>query len=241
MITILAVAHNPITLHHIRLVLEREGFHILSATSGKLALALAKEYRPSLIILDIMLPDMSGFELCSQLRTMPLIDQAPILFVSTYQSAQYVARALNCGGDDYLRVPFIGRELYARVRALLRRAKKAVNGATTIHMDSGQQSVAVNGKPIDLTPTEFQLLKHLCTRPDQHHTAASLLEALWQYPSGSGDTALVRNHIRNLRCKIENDPKHPSIILSLHGRGYTIKAHVTFETAEDNASLQPSG
>ncbi|NDJ75375.1 MAG: response regulator transcription factor, partial [Chloroflexi bacterium] len=169
--------------------------------------------------------------LCAHFRKMPYIDHIPILFLSVHQGAHHVAKALDCGGDDYLRKPFAACELNARVRALLRRGGIKTTRPTTLRLDSEACCIFVNNRRVDLTPTEFALLGHLCSRPNQHHTAASLLEALWHYPSGDGDPALVRNHIRNLRRKIEQDATHPKIIVSLHGRGYTIKAQVVHEQA----------
>ncbi len=208
--------------------LEREGVYvIIEAEDGKTALRLAREYRPDMIILDITLADMNGFELCSHLRAMPFVNHTPILFLSVHQSAQYAAQALDSGGDDYMRKPFATRELNARVRALLRRtASRQSNSQPVLRLDSCNQSVQVNNRRITLTPTEYSLLEYLCRYQSDHHTAHSLLEKLWHYPAGGGDTALVRNHVRNLRRKIESDPDHPTIIVSLHGRGYTVCARV---------------
>ena len=180
----------------------------------------------SLIILDVTLPDMSGYELCTRLRAMPYADRTPILFLSGQHGAQHVAQALDCGGDDYLRKPFAMRELNARIRALLRRAKfdEPAGSAPELRLSPADNSVEIDGRHIVLTRTEFQLLRYLCENANRHHTASQLLESLWNYPPGRGDTALVRNHVRNLRRKIEHDPDRPSIIISSHGRGYTVNA-----------------
>jgi DNA-binding response OmpR family regulator len=213
--------------------LEREGvYDIIEAEDSQTALRLAREYRPELIILDVGLADMNGFELCSHLRAMPFVNHTPILFLSAHQSAQYAAQALDSGGDDYLRKPFATRELNARVRALLRRTStRQTDSQPLLRLDSGSQSVQINNRRITLTPTEYSLLEYLCRYQDEHHTAYSLLEKLWNYPAGGGDTALVRNHIRNLRRKIEIDADHPTIIVSLHGRGYTVSARVLWNTS----------
>jgi DNA-binding response OmpR family regulator len=226
-IIILAIDDDSSIRESVSRTLEREGYNVLAAESAEPALALVREYRPDIIILDTMLPDMSGYEFCSHLRRLPFVDQTPVLFLSDYQGAQQVAMALDCGGDDYLRKPFVARELNARVRALLRRSsRKRSDNTTRLRMDGENHRVVLNGRAIQLTPTEFQLLDYMCRHQSRLHTAINLLEEVWQYAPGDGDTALVRNHIRNLRRKIEADPDHPAVILSLHGRGYTIKAAV---------------
>jgi two-component system response regulator MtrA len=164
--------------------------------------------------------------LCTQLRTLPFVERAAMLFLGKRPSAEAVAQALDCGGDDYLRQPFEPRELQARVRALTRRTiPKRTTTDVTLHLDSASHSVHIGSRCAQLTPTEFALLSYLCGNPSQLHSASSLLEALWRYSAGDGDTALVRNHIRNLRRKIEENPAHPRIIVSLHGRGYIVRAH----------------
>jgi len=229
MITILVVDHNDDARSVVSQTLSSEGYSVIEAKSAAFALSLAQKHRPDAIILDTGLVDMSGFDLCAQLRSMPFVERAPILFLSAQPNAQHIAQALDCGGDDYLRKPFAARELNARIRALLRRSSRAQAASTeTLYMDAATQTVTINRRRIELTPTEFSLLEHLAQHPANPKTAAQLLETVWQYPTGSGDTALVRNHIRNLRRKIEKDPDHPQIILSLHGRGYVIKARLMY-------------
>lgn len=229
---ILAVDNDAEVLSTIGRALEREGYQTITAKDGLTALRLAREYRPALIILDIMMPGMNGFELCAQLRRMPLVEDTPILFLSVHMEADHVARALDSGGDDYLRKPFVARELMARVRALLRRTvRKSSQTGPTLALNPKTHVVMLDGTPVTLTPTEYDLLNYLSRHQAQHHTAETLLQVLWNYPPGTGDTALVRNHIRNLRRKIEQDPERPEIIVSLHGRGYAVHARIAYTDA----------
>jgi DNA-binding response OmpR family regulator len=226
-ITVLAVDDDSDVRATIGRALKQDGHAVIEAEDAEAALRLAQEHHPDLIILDISLTDMNGYDLCSQLRSMPFVDQTPILFVSVHQTAQSIAQALDAGGDDYLRKPFAARELNARVRALLRRStSKQAFAFTVLHLDPETCTVLVNKKRVILTPTEYNLLRYLCEGQDDYHTPADLLENLWHYAPGTGDTALVRNHIRNLRRKLEADPDHPAIIVSLHGRGYGINARI---------------
>ncbi|MBN2305310.1 MAG: response regulator transcription factor [Anaerolineae bacterium] len=235
--TILAVDDDADVRATIRRTLKRDGHHLLEADNAKTALHMAQTHRPDMIIIDIVLGGTSGYELCTRLRTMPFVNDTPILFLSACKSPQDVAKALDCGGDDYLRKPFAPRELTARVRALLRRSTvQRVQPTAYLCMHAETHSVTVDNKHISLTPTEYGLLDYLCEYPDIHHTANDLLEKLWHYPPGDGDTALVRNHIRNLRRKIEQDPDHPTIIMSLHGRGYSVEAQIAKRTAPSVSS-----
>jgi DNA-binding response OmpR family regulator len=226
-ITVLAIDDDADVRSTIGRALKQEGHAVIEAENAEVALRLVQDHHPDLIILDISLGGMNGYELCSQLRSMPFVDQTPILFLSVHQNAQSIAHALDIGGDDYLRKPFAARELNARVRALLRRSASKQNfGLVTLHLEPETSAVVIDNKRIVLTPTEFNLLNYLCQGGDDYHTPADLLENLWHYAPGTGDTALVRNHVRNLRRKLEADPDHPAIIISLHGRGYGVNARI---------------
>ncbi len=224
---IMVVEDDEIILETLERALEREGHDVLGVLNSYEVVAIARESHPDLIILDMVLPGDNGLSLCTQLRKLPHLTDVPILFLTAYHSAHEIALALDAGGDDFMRKPFSIRELNARIRALLRRAnrnKKEDQQHLTI--DYNLRTVAVDQRVINLTPVEFELLDYLCVNTDKYHTANDLLESVWDYPTGSGDTALVRNHIHNLRNKLEYDPDRPRIIISLHGRGYRINANV---------------
>lgn len=226
-LTILLVEADSNERYLLGQALQQEGYATAEADSARHLLRVVRQVRPAAIVLDADLPDMNAFEACMQLRALPVVSHTPVLFLGTAHNADYIARALDSGGDDFLRRPFALSELRARVRALLRRtAKRALSAEPTIVLDSQNFCAVIDGRRVILTPTEYHLLEHLCTHKDEHHTANSLLEMVWAYPPGGGDTALVRNHIRNLRRKIEHNPDQPRILISAHGRGYTINAQI---------------
>ncbi|MBN1679185.1 MAG: response regulator transcription factor [Anaerolineae bacterium] len=224
---ILAVDSDSITRESVCHALRREGHYVIEADNAEFALNLALEHHPDIIILDAALTDMNVYELCARLRAVPHTSRASILFLSASQSAQHVARALDSGGDDYVRKPFVMSELNARVRALLRRIPhRNPLPDTVLRMVPVAYRVSINAQFIQLTPTEYHLLDYLCKHQGEYCPAVQLLEAVWNYPPGAGDEALVRNHIRNLRRKLEKHPDRPAIIISSHGRGYSLNALV---------------
>lgn len=226
--TILVVDDEVQMLNLIGQLLEREGYRVMLATSGHQALTLAEESPPDLFIIDAIMPMMDGVALCRHLRTMPLVRDLPIVFISGQESPYGVAEALEAGGDDYIRKPFAVRELTARLRAHLRRAVHPVpdEELPVIRIYDDLRMVMLDDREVGLTQVEFELLRYLCEEPDRLHSTQDLLMAVWKYPEDAGDSALVRNHIRNLRRKLEVAPERPEIIQSRHGRGYTVKAQV---------------
>ncbi|MBI5930171.1 MAG: response regulator transcription factor [Chloroflexi bacterium] len=225
---IMVVEDDETILETLERVLEREGHDVLGVLNSYEVLTVARESQPDLIILDMVLPGDNGLSLCTQLRKLPHLTDIPILFLTAYHSAHEIALALDAGGDDFMRKPFSTRELNARIRALLRRANRnKKEDVQHLMIDYNLRTVSVDQRVISLTPVEFDLLDFLCDYTDKYHTANDLLEKVWDYPSGSGDTALVRNHIHNLRNKLEYDPDRPRIIVSLHGRGYRINANIS--------------
>ncbi|MBK9750654.1 MAG: response regulator transcription factor [Anaerolineae bacterium] len=230
MYEIMIVDDDAQVLDMVELVLKREGYHVLRAFSAKSALETIENETPDLFVIDAMMPDMDGLTLCRRLRAMPRTTNTPIIFLTGNNSPHTVVDALNSGGDDFIRKPFVPRELAARVRAHIRRSVFYSDGdVAAIRIQSNRYRVYVNDAEVLLTRVEFDLLKYLCTSPYRLHSTEELLANVWQYPDGVGDAALVRNHVHNLRRKIEIDPERPLIIQSRHGRGYVVKARIQFE------------
>lgn len=214
------------TLDMVEQMLKREGYVSLKARSVRDALHLIEIEPPEMLIINMTLTGKDTSSICRRLRTDPRTSQSPILFLTDQDTTYTVADALNAGGDDFLRKPFAIRELSARIRAHLRRSYSLVEDIPQLRILPDTLTVYVNDREVALTKVEFELLMFLCHSPNQLHSTHDLLTDVWSYPNGAGDTALVRNHIRNLRRKIEDDPERPSIIQSRHGRGYTIRARI---------------
>jgi DNA-binding response OmpR family regulator len=230
MYDILIVDDDAQMLDMVGLILEREGYYVQRAYSSHEALAKIEDNIPDLFVIDALLPEMDGLTLCRRLRGRSETANVPIIFVTGRDSPYGVADALAAGGDDYIRKPFAPRELVARVRAHIRRSAFYGDGEMPIiHISPANYKVLVNERDISLTRVEFDLLRYMCKAPYQLHSTEDLLANVWQYPNGVGDSALVRNHIHNLRRKVEDDPDRPQIIQSRHGRGYVLKAHVELD------------
>ena len=199
-----------------------EDYEVLSADSGLAGYQLATERHPDLIILDLMLPDISGYEVCRKLRTSGIT--TPVLILTAKSEEADRVAGLDLGADDYVTKPFSVRELSARVRALLRRAKPSSELPSKLHLgaleiDFHSYQAVKNGAPIDFTRKEFQLLQFLYARAGHVLSREDLLAAIW------GAETFVTNrtvdtHIANLRAKIEPEPPHPRHIVTVHGVGY---------------------
>jgi DNA-binding response OmpR family regulator len=225
MYKILIVDDDPNILQMLEHIMADEGYKVLTARSGLDALRIAQDEKPDLCILDIGMPHMDGVMLCRTLRTLRDLDEVPILFLTANNTPYTVADALEAGGDDYIRKPFSVRELTARIRAHLRRSKQE-SALPTLQIMTRTYQVFVNQREIPLTHIEFELLNFLAKSPSAWFTTQELLEKVWDYPNGVGDAALVRNHVRNIRRKVEDNPEKPVIIQSRPGRGYAIRANV---------------
>ncbi len=201
--------------------LEQEGFRVTTAVNGRDALFLAREQKPDLIILDLMMPEMGGYEF---MRAHSREADTPTIILTAKLDEHDKVLGLELGADDYVTKPFSMRELTARVRAVLRRAVKAAPTqdllrAGDIVLDRNGRSVTVAQKPIDLTPSEFDLLATLMAAPGRAFSRLDLLERL-QGDAYEGYERTIDVHIRNLRTKIEPDPSNPRTIETVYGFGY---------------------
>jgi two-component system alkaline phosphatase synthesis response regulator PhoP len=201
--------------------LEKEGYDVISAYDGFEAVNTAKQERPDLIILDIMLPGQGGLEVCRILRKETKI---PIIMATAKGEEIDKILGLELGADDYVTKPFSPRELVARVKAVLRRTSSKAEEKDELSFDDltinlVKHEVRLKGAEVDLKPKEFDLLKLLATNPGKVFTRDFLLEQLWGYDY-LGDTRTVDVHMRRLRQKIEEDPATPRYLKTVHGIGY---------------------
>ncbi len=205
-----------------RLALEDEGYEIDEAESGEVALARFAEEPADVVLIDLMLPGMDGFECCRQLR---LASTVPVVMVTARTDTHDVVAGLEAGADDYVTKPFVTTELTARIRALLRRARPPDSPATItvgrmeIHPEQG--TVRRDAEEIHCTRTEFRLLCELAANAGKVLSREQLLDRVWGYDY-FGDGRLVDVHIRRLRTKIEHDPANPEHILTVRGMGYKL-------------------
>ena len=197
-----------------------EGFEVNWVADGESALARARTFMPDLIVLDIMLPDTSGFELCAALRRN---GRVPVLIVSARSHKTDKLRGLNLGADDYITKPFDLDEFVARVHAVLRRTRPATDNLAigSITIDFITRTAKRGGAEIHLTHREFDLLKYLAERPGHVVSREELLKELWEYPDPTW-TRSVDHAIARLRKKIEPDPQHPRFIHTSVGSGYSL-------------------
>ncbi len=202
--------------------LRHHGFVVEEATGGRQALDAVASKAPDLVILDVMMPDLDGFEVCQRLRQQGC--HTPILFLTAMGETDNKVRGLSLGGDDYLEKPFSLDELIARVHAILRRAGKSV--ASTVHeledlrLDENLHVVTRAGIEISLSPTEFNLLRYLLINQGRVVSRSQILDHVWQYDFG-GESGVVETYIGYLRKKIDN--VEPKLIQTVRGVGYTIR------------------
>jgi two-component system, OmpR family, response regulator MtrA len=229
--TLLVVDDDIELLKMLNHILTQEGYHVIPCTSAREALTVLDDTLPDLLLLDVMMPDMDGLTLCETLRQRETTKHLPMLLLTAYKDTDRIPAALNAGADDYIRKPFVPRELLARLRAHLRR-RTSNDALPYIQINAQKHQVFVNNRLVDLTRVEYNLLLYLCRKPDEWHSTHDLLIHVWRYPDGLGDAALVRNHVRNLRRKLEMSPERPAIIQSRHRRGYMLAAHVRVNEAK---------
>ena len=220
---ILVVDDSPELLGLIERTLQRDGFSVSVALDGERGLAAFHQTAPDLVILDVMMPGMDGWEVCRRLRQ---VSSVPIIFLTALHSAEHRVHGLTEGADDYLPKPFDIAELRARVNALLRRASMSYSRADILRFGAGdlilnraEQRVFVKGREVRLSPIEYNLLLFLAERAGRILPARTLFDAVWG-PSADADPGNVKWYIWRLRQKLEVVPESPRFILTERGKGY---------------------
>ena len=241
--TILMIDDDAALLRLAELNLTRAGYRFVSAQHGIAGLQMFDREHPSLVLLDVSMPRLDGWETCRLIRE---VSDVPIIMLTGRDEEADKARGLDLGADDYLTKPFGFVELEARIRATLRRAampsikerqrQKTLFRSGALTVDIAAHQVALHGKPVALTPTEFRLLEHLLKHAGMVLTHSQLLTEAWGF-AYSEATELLKPAISRLRQKVEEDPSHPTLIQTVHGVGYRLvlaltTANVASETEE---------
>lgn len=224
--TILIVEDERPMARSLEYALKSEGFQVLWADTGQKALDIARSHEAHLILLDIRLPDISGFDVCRQLRAED--KRQPILMLTARDEELDKVLGLELGADDYVIKPYSLRELISRIRALLRRAygQLAIASSGTqlifgpMEIDLERLQLYRAGQLIELTPIEFRLLRYLASNPNRPFSRDALIEAVWGYDSDLGNERTIDVHIRHLREKLEDDPANPRWLVTVRGVGY---------------------
>ena len=223
---ILIVDDEPGIVRLISMYLEREGFRTASARSGAEALAILASTPPALVVLDIMLPDIDGWEVCREIRR---TSDVPIIMLTAREGDEDKIVGLEIGADDYVTKPFVPRELVARVKAILRRARPAAPEADGDRLDFGhltidiaKREVRLNGDIVTLRAKEYDLLVELARRPGVVFSREKLLQDVWGYDF-FGDSGTIDVHVRRLRAKLNDDSSNPRFIETVWGVGYRFK------------------
>jgi two-component system OmpR family response regulator len=220
---VLVVDDEPSIVDVISMALRHQGFGVAVAADGNQALAQVRSWRPHVLVLDVMLPDMDGFEVARRLSAEHA--GVPILFLSARDNTADKVRGLTTGGDDYVTKPFSLEELLARLRNLLRRTgafdqRSSRLTFADLELDEDTREVARSGRPIELTPTEYRLLRYMMLSPRKVLTRAQLLDHVWNYDF-AGDARVLETYVSYLRKKV--DAEGPALLHTVRGVGYTLR------------------
>jgi two-component system, OmpR family, response regulator len=221
---VLVVDDEPNIVDVVSMALRYQGFAVESAATGAEALAAASAFRPHLMLLDVMLPDMEGFDVAARLGAQRA--DIPIIFLTARDATEDKVRGLTAGGDDYVTKPFSLEELVARIRTVLRHTGAAGPESSRmvfedLELDDDTHEVLRGGTPVDLTATEYRLLRYLMLNPRRVLTRAQLLDHVWDYDFG-GDARVLETYVSYLRKKL--DVHGPSLIHTVRGVGYALRA-----------------
>jgi len=224
---VLVVDDDVAVAETIQRTLAIAGYDVQVAHRGADALQMARQRPPDLVVLDIIMPGMSGIDVCRHMRVNVELRQIPILFLTARGEIADKIEGFEAGADDYLTKPFDLRELGLRVRALLRRSQATTADLATERLELGDLAlncstyeISTPDRTVMLTPVEFELVQFLMSHPNRVFSADQLLQLVWEYPPGTGMPDLVRVHVKNVRDKIEPDPRSPIYIRNVLRRGY---------------------
>lgn len=230
--TVLIIDDDDNVIEFVKLGLKYEGFQVVSTETGSEGLAAAQRLNPALIILDILLPDVSGLEVCNQLRSNPTTSDIPIIMLTAKDRVGDRITGLQKGADDYLAKPFNFDELVARIRAILRRtgrvqdegsdANQQILAFEDLQINTATHEVTRAGRKIELTSTEYNLLLLFMSHPRQVLDRSTILNRVWGYDF-MGETNIIEVYVRYLREKIEDTPGTPRLIQTIRGSGYILK------------------
>lgn len=230
MFTLLFVEDDESIRTALRLALEDEGYSVIEAADGESGISLFNQASPDLVLLDLRLPDISGFEVCRALRRTSIV---PIIMVTAQTDTSDLVSGFDAGADDYVTKPVVPKELTARVKAALRRTQsndftnnsnRSLSKIGNIEIDRTSSIVRKDGEEVALTKTEYRLLIEFADHPGMVLSRDQLLERVWGYEY-LGDSRLVDAHVRRLRVKVENFPEDPQMIVTVRGMGYRLIAH----------------
>ncbi len=221
---VLVVDDEPNIVDVVSMALRYQGFEVASAGSGAEAMAQVEAFKPQLMVLDVMLPDMEGFEVADRLGAQR--GTLPIIFLTARDAQEDKLRGLTSGGDDYVTKPFSLEELVARIRTILRRTGQASADSSRLvfedlELDEDTREVMRGGQHVELTATEYRLLRYLLLNPRRVLTRAQILDHVWEYDFG-GDARVLETYISYLRKKL--DAHGPSLIHTARGVGYSLRA-----------------
>ena len=227
MFTLLFIEDDEAIRTALRLVLEDEGYEVAVAGDGESGISMFGQISPDLVLLDLRLPDISGFEVCRAIRRTSI---TPVIMVTAQTDTSDLVNGFDAGADDYVTKPVVPKELSARIRAALRRTQtvepspsnaKSLNKIGDVEIDRALSVVRKNGVEISLTKTEFRLLVEFADHPGMVLSRDQLLERVWGYEY-LGDSRLVDAHVRRLRVKVESQPEEPTMIVTVRGMGYRL-------------------
>jgi phosphate regulon transcriptional regulator PhoB len=228
---VLVIEDDKDIIELVRYNLEKDGFHVAASVDGATGLAQVRKTPPDLLILDLMLPKLSGLEICKEVRKDVSLNRLPVLILTAKGEEADRVVGLELGADDYVTKPFSPRELVARVKALLRRTEPGTPSEKPIEIgvlriDPAAYKVTRGGKPVPMSTLEFRLLYFLAARPDRVFTRDQLLDGVW----GTERFVTPRSvdvYVRRLREKIESDPQHPAYMKTIRGAGYLFETRAS--------------